>query len=197
MPSSAARISRYPNNLNTDCEACADRLKAVVLKDCRVCSMSMLAPSSLASAAVRLSAPLVSRLILVVEKSCWTEMTLMAAVSFEDSCVSLLTPLSRLPMSNLMSLASAHFLPSPVNVRFCLPRSIHAHVAGIRVKPSDGNLTAFKGDREGVFCQKVVTLVPGGAGQGIDLSQKPLILGRKSFAVSCDCRIDRHTYLHL
>src|SRR6266702_2244520 len=66
----ASSTVQPPKSFRTLFEACAASASEVVDSDCLVCSASMLAPSSLESASTRLSAPVLSVLIIAFMKSC-------------------------------------------------------------------------------------------------------------------------------
>src|SRR5438445_13331909 len=91
-----------PNSLSTLFDACAASDRAVVESCWRVCRASMLAPSSLVSAKVRLSAPVCSVLIVALVKSwriCTTE---RLEPKFEACRLRVLSEAVRLPGTPLI-----------------------------------------------------------------------------------------------
>src|ERR1700731_1735815 len=93
-----------PNSLSTLFDACAASDRAVVESCWRVCRASMLAPSSLVSAKVRLSEPVCSVLIVALVKS-WRICTTDRLEPNEAACERrLLRAEGRLPSAVLMSL---------------------------------------------------------------------------------------------
>ena len=144
LPIQPLKSAFYPNSLRTDWAAWAERLKAVVLRDCLVCSISMFAPSSFMSARVKLSAPAFNVLTIAVVKSCLAVITESPDESVADLSRSVVVAAVRSATaasifeSAAQLLAASEIDKSPPEVKFAavIPNVLYASSLNVTVRSS-------------------------------------------------------------